>query len=190
MMRLARGVLLAAALFATPAGARAGCELANADTIVHGIRLGDAQSTIRVLGRGYRTVIDDPANDFPWHVFASRDNKQLLLLRHHAGDLQHSYLELEIKFGRDSRNPVKLPVYEFVTGNGTRLGQWRRTVVARMGPCFKSVRKGDVEILRYEIAEETPTSGILKATNMPRYYAEFEFYNGRLHRYRFGHDPV
>ncbi|GIK80220.1 MAG: hypothetical protein KJZ73_18210 [Pseudorhodoplanes sp.] len=189
-MRLATGVLLAAALFATPAGARSGCELAKADTVVHGIRLGDAQSTIRVLGRDYRTVIDDPAGDFQWQVFASRDNKQLLMLRHHAGDLQHSFREIEIKFGRHSRNPLKLPVYEFITGNGTRLGQWRRTIVARMGSCFKSTRKGDVEILRYELAEEKPQSGILKATNMPQYYAEFEFYNGRLHRYRFGHDPV
>ena len=180
-----------AAILAEPMTARAApCELPNADTTVHGIRLGDTDSTIRVLGRDFTTIVDNPASDFGWSIFASRDNKQLLLLRHHAGDLQHSYLEFEVKFGRHDRHPMKLPVYEFVSGRKIRLGMKRKAVVAIFGPCFKSARKGDTETIRYQVEDGKAASPILKASNMPQYYAEYEFRNGVLVRFRFGHEPV
>ena len=70
---LAAAALLAFA--ALPAGAQParrtpGCELPNADTTVHGIKLGDDASTKKVLGEDYRTVIDDPASDFAWWISA------------------------------------------------------------------------------------------------------------------------
>lgn len=166
------------------------CDLPNADTTVHGIKLGDTDSTIRVLGRDFTTVVDNPASDFVWRIFASRDNKQLLLLRHHAGDLQHSYLEFEVKFGRHDRHPMKLPVYEFVSGRKIKLGMKRKAVVAIFGPCFKSARKGDTETIRYQAEQGKADAPVLKAANMPQYYAEYEFRNGVLVRFRFGHEPV
>jgi hypothetical protein len=47
-----------------------------------------------------------------------------------------------------------------------------------------------VEILRYEIVAESGTLPLLKVVNMPQYYAEYDFENGRLIRFQFGHAPV
>jgi hypothetical protein len=159
--------------------------LPNATTGVHGIALGDAESAVRVLGHDFQTVIDDATTDFPWLIFASRDNKQLLMLRHHRGDAINAFAEIEVKFGRHGRDPMKLPVYEFIAGNDIKLGQWRRTIVGKLGECFTSKREGETEILRYEIKNGAAPS----AATGPTYYAEYEFFGGRLHRFRFGHAP-
>jgi len=164
MKRIAAALLLLAATLpaaAQPAKKAQGCDLPNADTIVHGIKLGDDASTKKVLGENYDTIINDPKTDFPWHIFASRDNKQLLMLRHHAGDNVHSYMEFEVKFGRHDRKPMKLPVYEFITGKGVKLGMKRKPVLTKFGPCFKSVRKDDTEIIRYELTDENASKGVL-----------------------------
>jgi len=187
LVLLLAGTLCAAA---QPAKKAQGCELPNADTVIHGIKLGDSASTIKVLGRDYSTIVDNPASDFAWTLFASRDNKQLLGLRHHAGDIENSYLEFEVKFGRHDRKPKNLTVYEFISGKGIKLGLKRKPVLTKFGPCFKSVQNGETEIVRYEIQDEKAASGILKASNMPQYYAEYEFRNGVLVRFKFGHTPV
>ena len=109
-----------------------GCDLPNADTMVSGIKLGDGDTTKKALGEDYRTVIEDPKLDFAWWIFASRDNKQLFAMRHHAGDSIHSYMEFEVKFGRHDRKPMKLPVYEFITGKSIKLGMKRKAVVAKL----------------------------------------------------------
>jgi hypothetical protein len=59
----------------------------NADTSVHGIALGDGDSARRALGENRRVVPNDPSPDFPWHALSSRDGRQTLRLRHHAGDV-------------------------------------------------------------------------------------------------------
>jgi hypothetical protein len=59
-----------------------------------------------------------------------------------------------------------------------------------MGPCFTSTVKGHTEIIRYELAEKEPKTPILKAANMPQYYAEYEFDHGVLVRMKFGYEPV
>ncbi|MGE3145813.1 MAG: hypothetical protein AB7K35_09520 [Pseudorhodoplanes sp.] len=178
------------AVSGTQAQVKQGCDLPNADNSIHGVTLGDAKSARQVLGDDHRNVVNDPQTDFPWILFASRDNKQLLAFRHHAGDVVDSYREVEVKFGRDDRRPPKLPVFEFVTGNGIKLGMKRRPFLRRMGPCFSSAVKGDSEIIRYALAEKEPKSAILKAANMPQYYAEYEFDHGVLVRMKFGYAPV
>lgn len=166
-----------------------GCDLARADTTVHGITLGDEASFIRVIGNDRRTVLDDPTSNSAWSLYASRDNKQLLMLRHHAGDAVNSYREAEVKYGRHDRKPANLRVYEFVTGNGIKLGMRQRAVLKRLGPCFRSTHKAGNEIIRYEIQNEKAETGVLKAKNMPQYYAEYEFHNRKLIRFAFGHSP-
>lgn len=168
-----------------------GCHLPNADTSVHGIALGDDDSTRRALGENYKAVPNDPNTDFPWYAFASRDGRQTLRLRSHAGGVVDSYLEFEVRRGRDPK-AVPLAADSFVTGKGVRLGMTRKQVVALFGPCFTARRKGKTETLRYEIEEDVAgqTPPVLKAANMPQYYAEYEFEDGRLIRFRFGHEPV
>jgi hypothetical protein len=168
-----------------------GCLLPNADTVLHGIKLGDSKSTERVLGRDRRGAPDDPGTDFPWYAFSSSDGRQTMRLRRHAGDVVDSYMEVEVRRGRDAK-ALPLATSSFVTGKGVRLGMTRKQVTALFGPCFTAVRKGKTERLRYEIAEDSdkPKSPVLKAANMPQYYAEYEFENGVLVRFAFGHEPV
>ncbi len=175
---------------AQPAKTAQGCDLPNADTVVLGIKLGDSASAVKVLGEDYKTIVDNPLSDLAWTIFASRDNKQLLMLRHHAGDVENSFLEFEVKFGRHDRKPKNLKVYDFITGKGIKLGMKRKAVIAKFGPCFKSTKTDETEIVRYEIKDEKAASGILKTSNMPQYYAEYEFRNGILIRFKFGHAPV
>ena len=194
VLAIMSGALPAAAQ--TAAGKGPGCDLANADTVAYGIKLGDGESTRRAIGPNYKIVLSDLTSDYAWLIFASRDNKQLLRLRHHAGDTVNSYMEIEVKYGRDSRKPMQLPPYEFISGKGAKLGMTRKQIVALFGPCFKSTIKAGTEIIRYEIAVDaseltSPTlPPMLKAANMPQYYAEYEFSNGRLVRFAFGHEPV
>jgi hypothetical protein len=172
-------------------GKDTGCMLPNADTVLHGIKLGDSRSTERVLGRDRRGAPDNPDSDFPWYAFASSDGRQTMRLRRHAGDVVDSYMEVEVRRGRDAK-ALPLATSSFVTGKGVRLGMTRKQVTALFGPCFTAVRKGKTERLRYEIAEDSdkPKSPVLKAANMPQYYAEYEFENGVLVRFAFGHEPV
>ena len=192
MRSLAAALLLfaATALPAAAQPAKKGCDLPNADTTVAGIKLGDDKTTKKALGEDYRTVIDDPKSDYAWWILASRDNKQLFLMRHHAGDDIHSYREFEVKFGRHDRKPMKLPTYEFITGKGIKLGMKRKPLLAKLGPCFTAKETDDGEIIRYELKDEKASIGVLKAANMPQYYAEYEFRNGVLVRFKFGHSPV
>jgi hypothetical protein len=182
------------ALVARPVVAQtaADCNLPKADRAVAGITLGNADSAIRVLGRTFTPLLDDPKSDYPWLIFASRGNRQLLLLRHHAGDLEHSYMEAEVKFGRHDKKPDAIPVFDFTTGGGIKLGLKRRQVVSRLGPCFKSDVKNGNEIIRYEIKKKdgAPDHPLLKSANMPEYYAEYEFHGSTLVRFRFGYGPV
>lgn len=190
-------ILVVTLVLAMPQAANAarkkgpGCLLPNADTSVHGIALGDDNSTRRVLGKNYKATPDDPSTDFPWYAFASRDSKQTLRLRSHAGGVVDSYLEFEVRRGRDPK-ATPLAADSFVSGKGVKLGMARKQVVALFGPCFTTQRKGRTEIVRYEIEQDfdKQTSPILKAANMPQYYAEYEFEAGRLIRFTFGHEPV
>ncbi len=187
-------VTLATSAAAWGQDATTGCDLAKADVEVAGIRLANADSTRRVLGKDYRVVLSDPQSDQPWLVLASRDNKQLLRLRKHAGGSADSYMEVEVKYGRDEHRPQNLKMYEFVTGNGVKLGMRRKALVAKLGPCFKSEVKGRAETLRYELKEKAEKgsfqSPLLKTANMPQYYAEYEFDRDRLVHFRFGHAPI
>jgi hypothetical protein len=193
-MRYTRAFAAALVLVLTCAGAAAqtDCALPKADRSVAGIALGDADSAVRVLGRDFTPLFDNPKSDHPWLIFASRGNRQLLLLRHHPGDPEHSYMEAEVKLGRHDRKPPAIPVFDFTTGGGIKLGMKRRAVVGRLGTCFKrDIRDGN-EVIRYEIAKKdgAPDNPLLKATNMPQYYAEYEFHGTTLVRFRFGFSPV
>jgi hypothetical protein len=181
--------LLAGIVGAAAQAPQKGCDLPNADTVVLGIKLGDSASAVKILGEDYKTITDKPGSELAWTIFASRDNKQLLMLRHHPGDVDNAFREFEVKFGRHDKKPKNLKIYEFITGKGIKLGMKRKAVIAKLGPCFKSKETDDGdEVIRYEIKDAS--SAILKAANMPQYYAEYEFHNGVLHRFRFGHEPV
>ncbi len=168
-----------------PVGA---CALPKADTVIHGIRLGDDQSAVRVLGRAYETVMVDADTRLAWTLFASRDSKQLLALRRHPGRSEQSFMEAEVKYGRHDRGPIKLAPYEFASGGGIKLGMTRRNVVRLLGPCFSTAREGTAETIRYALLDQAVP--LLQSVKALKYYAEYEFQNGRLVRFRFGYSPA
>lgn len=88
---------------------------------------------------------------------------------------------------------MRLTATEFVSGKDVRLGMRRAEIVRLFGPCFKAAkRKGDGEILRYEVADDSsnPASPILRQSGIAQYDADYEFRADRLVRFRFGQDPV
>jgi hypothetical protein len=183
-------IMLAAGMSA--AAARS-CRAPRPDSAVFGIGigigLGDSESARRIVGDDYRYFGHEPETDYPWAHFMSRDGRQMLSLRHHAGDVVHSHMEFSVRYAGASTVEQSLATDAFVTDRGIRLGVGRRFLRARIGSCFKTVMTGAAtETVRYEITDAR--SPLLERHNMPRYYAEYEFRNGRLVRFQFGFDPV
>ena len=187
---VAFATVLATAPTQPAAGAGEGaCRALWPDTAVSGIGLGDADSARRILGNDYRYFGHEPQTDYPWAHFMSRDGKQMLSLRHHAGDLAHSHMELSVRYAGASTVEQSLATDAFVTDRGIRLGVSQRFVRARIGACARTAPTGTgAETIRYEITQAR--SPLLARHRMPRYYATYEFQHGRLVRFQFGFDPV
>jgi hypothetical protein len=187
---------------------RGDCRLDKADRTVHGVTLGDSASGKRILGDRMTSklhMVEREGGDFPWYVFASRDGTQTIAYRTHPGDVVNSYNEVEVRLvrigpkqllghdesyyvGREG-SPPKLPAGSFVTTSGIRLGMTEAEVTRRIGRCFKVLGARDgMRTIRYAVEDETARLPVLKPTNMPSYYAEYQFERGKLVRYRFGYD--
>lgn len=186
---------------------RGDCRLDKADRAAHGVTLGDSASGKAVLGdRMTRKLhmVEREGGDFPWYVFASKGGTQTVAYRTHPGDTVNSYNEVEVRYarigqqhlvakeesyyvGREGKPPT-LPADAFVTGRGIKLGQSRQDVTRRIGRCFKVIEtRGAMQTIRYEVEDESAKLPVLKAANMPSYYAEYQFERGKLVRFRFGY---
>jgi hypothetical protein len=209
MSRISLVLIGALALLLTATGgssARPGvCKPRSPDAAlrVNGINVLDSDAVRRLVGENYKSVKTE--SDFPWSVYVSRDARQTLALRTHAGGTRFDFQEVEVKdlalakpdvigddiayyIGQEPRDQV-LPVTVFTTASGIRLGMTRRFVTSRVGPCARVFkRRGPMETIRYELTDETHP--VLKKAGMPAYYAEYQFRRGRLVRFRFGFDPV
>jgi hypothetical protein len=208
MIRISLALIGALALLLTATGssiARPGvCKPRSPDAVlrVKGINVLDSNAVGRLVGENYKIVKTE--SDFPWSVYVSRNARQTLALRTHAGGGQFDFQEVEIKdlalakpdivgddvayyIGQEPRDQV-LPVTIFMTIKGIRLGVTRSFVTARIGPCGVFKRRGPMETIRYELTDETHP--VLKKAGMPAYYAEYQFRRGKLVRFRFGFDPV
>ena len=199
-------MLAAATAHAAPRG---DCRLDKADRTVHGVTLGDTESARKVLRSQLdeehkAKPLDREGGDFPWYVYFSGDRAQTVAFRSHPGDVVDSYQEIEVRdarigpeqmlaqersyyVGREAGSET-LAAKAFVSGSGIRLGMTKADVVKRIGRCFKTASKGDMQTIRYRVEDETAQLPILKQGNMPSYYAEYQFQRGRLVRFRIGHD--
>lgn len=178
--------VLGAALSASlGAGAEAKCRMKSPDTTISGIVLTDRESAVKVVGSG--ATLTESEDDLPHARFVSSNGAQELVLFVHYGAGEDEYAEAEVRVGSsEALALVDLPIESFRTGRGVELGMSVAEVQALFGTCFKSRHKAGSELFfEYEIAN-ADRDPELKSFGYPVYYAEYEFRNGKLIRFRFG----
>jgi hypothetical protein len=187
-MRLAVAFLL----LALPSEAEAACKQIKAESDVIGIRIGDAQSAVRVIGEaGFPTAEQDKNKagadtSLPYVRFASRDGREELKLYEHYGDEVNSYNEIEVTPARASVSAAKrLPVANFTTERGIKLGITEQALTRILGSCLKR-RRGNTGETTIQYAIDDPGHALLERAKMPSYYAHYVFRRGKLARFKFG----
>jgi hypothetical protein len=104
----------------------------------------------------------------------------------HYGAGIDEYAEVEVREpGTEALAIQELPTPTFKTARGIELGMTPAQVIEKFGKCIKNREKdGAVETLQYQVDAAGDPS--LKAFGYPAYYAEYEFLDGKLARFRFG----
>jgi hypothetical protein len=178
------------------------CQLKNPDARIYGMELGNGDDFVSMIGENYALFYESKTSDFPWAVFLSQDRRQTMALQRYPGSGSHDFHLVEVQYARrkpsanltDERSPYmgreprhqRLPVGEFTTGNGIKLGMAKKAVLERLGDCFVAYKKrGQSETIRHELEDEN--SEFLKKARMPQYYSEYQFDGGKLVRFRFGY---
>lgn len=180
------GVVAVCGLLAlSPSAVLAKCKVVKPDTSVAGIRLMDDASAVAVVGAAPQ--LSEGEEDLPHASFVSQNGTQMLILFVHPGSVLDEYAEVEVReTGPEALALKDLAVDSFVSGLGVELGQTPEQVIEKLGTCIKARdRDGDTEIIQYEVRDGL-TNPALKAFGYDVYFAEYEFTNGKLTRYRFG----
>jgi hypothetical protein len=192
--QMLRAALITLALLSLTVPTFAACKQVKAETDINGIRIGDPDSTKRVLGPLFKED-DHPKvqqdkdaagadTSFPYLRLATRDGRQEVKLFSHYGDLVDSYNEIEVAPVAAS-TAARVPFDGFATERGVKLGMREPALVKHIGSCFKRERAKDgVSVIKYEITD--PRHVLLKRANMPSYYAHYTFRGGALVRFAFG----
>jgi hypothetical protein len=178
-------VLVALALLWAPTAAQSKCRMKAPDVSISGITLTDSDSAIRVVGGGAPLI--ESEDDLPHARFVSKSGTQELVLFAPYGAVSDEYSEVEVKLaGPEALALRDLPIETFKSGRGVELGMSVAQVQALFGTCLKSREKtGKEQFFEYEI-EGADRDAELKNFGYPVYYAEYEFRDGKLTRFRFG----
>lgn len=178
-------LLFALAWLCLSGAVHAKCRMKNPDVSIAGILLTDSESAIKVVGAGAKLV--ESEDDLPHARFVSSNGAQELVLFAHYGAIDDEYAEAEVRIANAEALALPdLPIESFKTGRGVELGMSVAQVQALFGTCFKSRQKTGSELFfEYEI-ENADRDGDLKNFGYPVYYAEYEFNDGKLVRFRFG----
>ena len=184
-------------LLALPQTAHAACKPIKAETDILGIRIADQESAARILRRwrtpawkGLAAEQDKNAagadTDFPFVRLTSSDGRQDAKLFEHYGSVVGAYNEIEVRPADPARPGVRrVPVSEFATERGVKLGMRQEDLVRTLGSCFRRERgKAGEAVIVYRI--EDPEHPLLKRANMPSYEARYAFKGGRLAWFRIG----
>ena len=176
---------ISAVMLAQPASAA--CLPTNPDIAIYGVELGDPLSAALQLGSGYELVEDE--SELPHAVFTNAAETEVLKLFKHYGDKSGAFREAEVLATADLESDVDATVLDtpqFRSRRGITLGLSRKEVVDRFGPCAATGNtETGADVIRYEITD-IATSDLLKAQNMPLYYAEYAFEQDKLVRFVFG----
>lgn len=186
-MRLGRLAASLVALIAGTGDASAACLPTNPDIAIFGVELGDPLSAALQLGSGYELAEDE--SGLPQAVFTNTTETEVLKLYKHHGDKSGSFREAEVLATGDLEADVDATVLDtpqFRSGRGIKLGLSRQEVLDRFGACAPTgSTEGGADVIRYEITD-IAASDLLRAQNMPLYYAEYAFEQDKLVRFVFG----
>lgn len=186
-LRLPPGVLGLAffAVIAPHSAGAAGCKFDKPDLSVAGIKLMDAVSATSVVGPDVE--IKEVEDDLPNARFVTKDGAQELVVFSNYSAAGDEFSEFEVKMaGSEAMTLPDLPLAAFKSERGIELGISARDLVQKLGTCTKArERTQGGEFIQYEITYDQMGAD-LRALGFPTYFAEYEFQNDKLIRFRFG----
>lgn len=159
------------------------CQLITPDTSVFGVILYDRETSIAQLGSDFSPK--DDGKDMPREHFCNEDRTQTLTAFFHYGGVRNEVSEFEVRAYQPTDTARVLRSRAFITNSDIRLGLLFADVTAMKGPCYKTEANQDITIIKYHL-DDFLNSSFLQRFNMPSYYAEYEFEEDLLVRFRFG----
>ncbi len=159
------------------------CVFSDPDTSVAGIKIRNAESTIKVIGK--QTKLEGDST----HVFYSSDKKQKLRLTVHPGDYYSQVSIFKIFYSDNlKQNLRQINSKEFESEKGIKLGISKRDIIEKLGTCYvpNDSTKNSIT-LKYRIELPNDSKSKLLTTNkMPIYYATYKLANDKLESIEFG----
>lgn len=159
------------------------CQIFNMDTSINEITLKDRESYLNVVRKSHK--LREKPNSKPYIQYASRYNEQTLTLILHPGSKNDEFAEFEVSYFRESDSAIRIGEIDFYTNNGVMLGMNRNALPKFIGYCYESKWVKNNEIISYHL-NDFENSDFLKKYNYAEYYAEYEFRNDSLIRFKFG----
>lgn len=159
------------------------CSVQDPDTTLAGIVLRDAGSAIAITGT------DNQPDSLGRYYFYSRKEAELLTLTQFDGDGANAISLFQVGYsGKASLGYKELPFDQFKTEKGISLGMSKKEVIRLLGPCYETVDSTTANSEIYYRIEQPGDSRtkFLERTNMPVYYARYEFRNEKLFYFEFG----
>jgi len=159
------------------------CDFSEPDTSVSGIKIGNVESVLKVLGKKTKLKGDTT------HVFYSKNKEQQLRLTVHAGSAYSQVSIFNVSYSESSS--LKIPCINenlFQTEKGIKLGMNKNQIIERLGKCYvaKDSTKESMELYyRIENPKDSKTK-LLQNNNMPIYYASYKLKNNKLENFEFG----
>lgn len=159
------------------------CAFVEPDTSVVGIKIGNVESTLKILGK--QTKLEGDST----HIFYSNDKKQKLGLTVHPGSYYSQVSIFNISYAdKSQKNFRKINSKVFETEKGIKLGISKREIIEKLGTCYetKDSTKNSIELnYRIELPKDSKTK-LLTSNNMPIYYAKYKLTNDKLENIEFG----
>ncbi len=159
------------------------CIFSNPDTSVAGIKIGNIESTFKILGKETKLEGDST------HFFYSSDKMQKLGLTVHSGSYYSQVSIFNISYSGNSRKDFQqINLKEFETEKGIKLGISKREITERLGSCY-AVKDSTINSIELYYKLEFPNDSgtkLLKNNNMPIYYATYRLINDKLDKVEFG----
>jgi hypothetical protein len=159
------------------------CVFSNPDTSVIGIKIRNAESTLKILGQ--KTKLEGDST----HVFYSNNKKQILGLRVHPGDYYSQVSIFDISYSENqSKNLRIINSEEFKTEKGIKLGINKKEIIEKLGNCYtaKDSTENSMQMFYSIELPKDSKSKLLEKNNMPIYYAKYKLVGNKLINIEFG----
>ncbi len=159
------------------------CDFSDPDTSVCGIKIGNVESVLKVLGE--KTKLQGDSS----HVFYSKNKDQQLKLTVHPGSFYSQVSIINVSYSKNITKKVQtINEALFQTEKEIKLGMSKSQIIEKLGNCYiaKDSTKNNIELYyRIENPKDSKTK-LLQNNNMPIYYASYIFKKNKLESFEFG----